>query len=242
MSKSALIFGASGVTGWSFVNELLNDYPKAGIWSKVHALTNRPLSQEQSQWPKDSRLNIVSGIDLLKGSQEELEQALKSRIDGIENVTHVYYLAYKAGTDLQKELEEAVSMFKRSTIAMDKLSKKLEFVVLQTGAKMCMCILRFFQSKRRVFASNRTSRWLPPARKPPYRLSTRSTQRIAAAPQAALPRHALLSPANGLGDRIREKQILVMVRHPSGYHYRVRTESELLLTRHRHGYISLPMA
>lgn len=138
MSKSAVVFGASGVTGWSFINEILNDYPKKGIWGKVHALTNRPLSQQQSQWSNDPRLNIVSGIDLLKGSQEELENELKSKIIGIEDVTHVYYLAYKAGTDIQKELEEAVAMFKRSTIAVDKLSKKLEFVVLQTGAKMCM--------------------------------------------------------------------------------------------------------
>lgn len=141
MSKSALVFGASGVTGWSFVNEILNDYPKPGIWSKVHALTNRPLSQEQSQWPNDPRLNIVSGIDLLKGTQEELENEMKQKIKGIEDVTHVYYLAYKAGTDVQKELEEAVAMFKRSTIATDYLSKKLEFVVLQTGAKMCKLFL-----------------------------------------------------------------------------------------------------
>ncbi|KAF2013898.1 hypothetical protein BU24DRAFT_350870 [Aaosphaeria arxii CBS 175.79] len=141
MSKSALVFGASGVTGWSFVNELLNDYPKQGLWGKVHGLTNRPLSQEQSQWPNDPRLNIVSGIDLLKRSQEDLEHELKTKVDGIEDVTHVYYLAYKAGTDVQKELEEAVAMFKRSTIALDRLSSKLEFVVLQTGAKMYGCHL-----------------------------------------------------------------------------------------------------
>lgn len=137
MSKSALIFGASGVTGWSFVNETLNDYPQSNVWKRVHALTNRPLSQEQSQWPKDQRLNIVSGIDLLQGSQEQLENTITEKIPDIAEVTHIYYLAYKAGKDVQKELEEAVAMFKRSTIAMDKLSPKLEFLVLQTGAKMC---------------------------------------------------------------------------------------------------------
>lgn len=137
MGKSALIFGASGVTGWAFVNEILNDYPKKGTWTKVHALTNRPLSLEDSKWPKDSRLNIVSGIDLLKGSQEELEKTMKEKIEGVEEVTHVYYLAYKANKDLQQELEDAVDMFKRSTIAVDHLSSKFEFVVLQTGAKMC---------------------------------------------------------------------------------------------------------
>ena len=73
------------------MNEILHDYPKKGVWSKVHALTNRPLKQSDSLWPKDERLNIVSGKDLLKGSQEDLESALKG-IEGIEKVTHVYYL------------------------------------------------------------------------------------------------------------------------------------------------------
>lgn len=91
MSKSALIFGASGVTGWAFVNEILNDYPKEEIWDKVYALTNRPLNQSDSLWPNDERLTIVSGIDLLKGSQEDLEDALQ-KIEGIEKVTHMYYL------------------------------------------------------------------------------------------------------------------------------------------------------
>lgn len=91
MSKAALIFGASGVTGWAFVNEILNDYPEKGIWKKVHALTNRPLKQTDSLWPADSRLNIVSGVDLLRGSQDDLENALR-KVDGIEGVTHVYYL------------------------------------------------------------------------------------------------------------------------------------------------------
>lgn len=135
--KSALIFGASGVTGWAFVNEILNDYPKKGTWTKVHALTNRPLTLEDSNWPQDSRLNIVSGIDLLQGSQEELEKVMKEKIEGVEKVTHVYYLAYKANKDQGQEIADAIAMFKRSTIAMDKLSPALEFVVLQTGAKMC---------------------------------------------------------------------------------------------------------
>lgn len=137
MSKSALVFGASGVTGWSFINEILNDYPKPNTWKRAHALTNRPLSQEQSHWPKDPRLNIVSGIDLLAGSQEDLENELKTKIPDINEVTHVYYLAYKAGTDVQKELEEAVNMWKKTLIAVDRLCPNLEFVVLQTGAKMC---------------------------------------------------------------------------------------------------------
>lgn len=90
--KVALVFGASGVTGWSVVNEILTDYPKLGIWDEVHALTNRPLSQKDSHWPNDPRLNIVSGIDLLEGSQEDLENELKKKVKEIEKVTHLYYL------------------------------------------------------------------------------------------------------------------------------------------------------
>jgi hypothetical protein len=92
MSKTALVFGASGVSGWSFVHEMLNDYTEKGVWAKVHALTNRPLTQEASTWPANPRLNIVSGIDLLAGTQEELEDTMRSKVTGIEKVTHVYYL------------------------------------------------------------------------------------------------------------------------------------------------------
>ncbi|PGH26440.1 hypothetical protein AJ80_01938 [Polytolypa hystricis UAMH7299] len=141
-NKSALIFGASGVSGWAFVNEILNDYPKKGVWNKVYALTNRPLTQEDSEWPKDERLSIVSGIDLLQGSQDDLEAVMKEKIGGgISKITHVYYLAYKASNDAQKELEEALAMFKRAVTAIDTLSSALDFVVLQTGAKMYGCHL-----------------------------------------------------------------------------------------------------
>lgn len=140
MGKRALIFGASGVTGWSFVNEILHDYPKHGVWDGVVAMTNRPLKQEDSLWPADSRLQIVSGVNLLD-DQETIEQALKEKVRNVDQTTHLFYLAYKAGTDMQRELEEAVQMFKASTMAMDKLSPALEFVVLQTGAKMYGCHL-----------------------------------------------------------------------------------------------------
>ncbi|KAK5169779.1 uncharacterized protein LTR77_005757 [Saxophila tyrrhenica] len=140
MGKRALVFGASGVTGWSFINEFLNDYPKKDIWEGVVAMTNRPLKQEDSLWPADPRLQIVSGINLL-GSQQEIEQSLQQNVKDVDKITHVYYLAYKANAEMQQELEDAVDMFKRSTIAMDKLSPALELVVLQTGAKMYGCHL-----------------------------------------------------------------------------------------------------
>jgi hypothetical protein len=89
--KVAIIFGASGVSGWSFVNEILNDYPKKGVWDGVLALTNRPLTVEESFWPRDDRLSITSGINLLEDTPEDIEKEL-SKISGIEKVTHLIYL------------------------------------------------------------------------------------------------------------------------------------------------------
>ncbi|KAF7185723.1 Short chain dehydrogenase sirQ [Pseudocercospora fuligena] len=138
--KRAIVFGASGVTGWSFINEILHDYPQTGLWEGVVAMTNRSLKQEDSLWPADPRLQIVSGVNLLD-SQDTIEAKLKDNVQHVGDITHVFYLAYKANADLQQEYEDAVSMFKRAIIAMDHLSPALEFCVLQTGAKMYGCHL-----------------------------------------------------------------------------------------------------
>jgi nucleoside-diphosphate-sugar epimerase len=89
--KHALVFGSSGVSGWALVNELLHDYPHHGVWGRVTALTNRPLGHGMSHWPEDKRLNIVSGIDLLKGSLQDLEEVTKTKISDVDSVTHIFY-------------------------------------------------------------------------------------------------------------------------------------------------------
>lgn len=89
--RHALVFGASGVTGWAVVKELLLDYPEAGTWDKVTALTNRPLSLEVSQWPKTGNLNIVSGLNLLEPAQEVFNDTVRKEIPDIDTVTHIFY-------------------------------------------------------------------------------------------------------------------------------------------------------
>ncbi|EXJ84554.1 hypothetical protein A1O3_05223 [Capronia epimyces CBS 606.96] len=139
-NRHALVFGGSGVTGWAVVDQLLNDDPASGgtgTWSRVTALTNRPLTLEASQWrPKTGQLQIVSGLNLLKGDQDSLEEAMKSKIPDIHTVTHVFYFAYKANTDFEQEKKDAVDMLARSITAVDKLSPVLKVVAFQTGAKM----------------------------------------------------------------------------------------------------------
>jgi len=140
MTNTALVFGASGVSGWAFVNEILNDYPQKSVWSGVHALTNRPLDPQAALWPKDERLAVTSGINLLEGSQQDVERKLAT-IPGIENVTHVVYLAFKASTDTALEVKENIEMFKRAITAVDRLCPSLAFVVNQTGSKTYGCHL-----------------------------------------------------------------------------------------------------
>ena len=63
------------------------------------ALSSRPLSLEQSLWPKqeDIALEIVDGIDLRSSTESEeeeqrlLEHCLRRRIDAVEDVTLVFW-------------------------------------------------------------------------------------------------------------------------------------------------------
>ena len=92
----ALILGASGILGWATVNAILSGYPSRDAFSKVTAVVNRPLTREVAQWPEDPRLEIFSGVDLLKGSQEDLEKVMKEKIKSIETVNQVFFFCEAA--------------------------------------------------------------------------------------------------------------------------------------------------
>ena len=84
----ALVFGASGITGWGIVNTALS-YPTPDTFDQVIGLTNRPLSKEAATFPDDARLKLYSGVNLSQ-SVEEIAKALKD-IEAIEKTTHVYF-------------------------------------------------------------------------------------------------------------------------------------------------------
>ena len=89
----ALVFGASGVAGWAVVDQLIENYPTHGTFSKVTALVNRSLNLEESYWPTSSpsrpELELVSNIDLTEGTVEEFSASLKKKVPDIASVTHV---------------------------------------------------------------------------------------------------------------------------------------------------------
>ena len=59
----ALVFGASGITGWAITNSALS-YPTRTTFSYVIGLTSRPLTQETARFASDPRLELNAGLDL----------------------------------------------------------------------------------------------------------------------------------------------------------------------------------
>lgn len=162
MGKHALIFGASGITGWAVVNELLSDSPDAQNFDRVTALTVRPLKSNESHWISSRKLNIVDGIDLSSGTSDDVIQTLKTRVNNIESVTHVFFhstshtnpvhgdehksqkinvltrspIAYKWVHDPKVESVLNSSMLEKATVAVEALCPGFEFLVLPTGTKV----------------------------------------------------------------------------------------------------------
>lgn len=95
-ANHAIVYGASGLIGWAIVNQLLNSYPDAGAFSKVTAVTNRPLNLSETYWPEPNSkrpdLELVSGIDIGQEDETTVVNALKSTVKDINTVTHVFYL------------------------------------------------------------------------------------------------------------------------------------------------------
>lgn len=85
----ALIFGASGISGWALLNEITT-YPTPTTFAKITGLTNRRLSLEQAYLPQDSRLNLVNGIDLTK-RVSEVVRMLKEKVDDAQTISHVFF-------------------------------------------------------------------------------------------------------------------------------------------------------
>ena len=87
--RRALVFGASGITGWAVLQEALQ-YPEPNTFESIIGLTNRPLSKSEAFLPDDRRLALYAGIDLSVGVKAVVERL--EQVEGIEEVTHVFFL------------------------------------------------------------------------------------------------------------------------------------------------------
>ncbi|KAF4188586.1 hypothetical protein CNMCM7927_001281 [Aspergillus lentulus] len=119
-NKNAVVFGASRIKRWAIVNGILNDYPSSTTFDYVTALTNSPLSRDVAQWSSSDKLQVVSGLDLLRGDQASLEDEIKKYVQGVEEL-----VTFRINMDL----------LKRAVTAIENLTPKLELVVSQREPK-----------------------------------------------------------------------------------------------------------
>lgn len=85
----ALIFGASGISGWSLLNQT-RVYPSETAFKRITGTTNRPLALNQALIAEDEKIKLISGIDLRAGV-EEVVAKLQNQIPDIATVSHVFF-------------------------------------------------------------------------------------------------------------------------------------------------------
>ncbi|ATZ45335.1 hypothetical protein BCIN_01g01350 [Botrytis cinerea B05.10] len=138
--KNALIFGATGLIGWGIVNELLSSYPQPGVFSMITAVANRPISAIDTHWPEGSpqmpELQVVTGINLLEGTSEDLAMQLKDCVKDVGSITHVFYTVFvPINEDYIKEAETNSAMMLRVAEAVNSLCQNLESFVYMGGTR-----------------------------------------------------------------------------------------------------------
>ncbi|KAK6443622.1 hypothetical protein LTR95_000449 [Oleoguttula sp. CCFEE 5521] len=129
---TALVFGASGITGHAILQAVLT-HPSPTTFSRVIGLTNRPLSAAIAQLPADPRIELYSGIDLLSRESSLLQL---QHVPGIDLVTHVFYAAYGGHGSSFGDLKKAnCDMLTNAVGGVEICCPKLQFITLNTGGK-----------------------------------------------------------------------------------------------------------
>ncbi|GJD04345.1 sirq protein [Colletotrichum higginsianum] len=135
----AIVFGAAGLLGWATVDQLLSNYPTEGSFDKFTVVINRPLSEIEFFWPKESAsrpsLQIVSGVNL-NSTTEDLTRQLEDRVQGVKNVTHVFYFVFnQVADDHIRECEVNCGIMQRVVDSLTSLSSNLKSFVYPGGTR-----------------------------------------------------------------------------------------------------------
>lgn len=148
----ALILGASGISGWSLMNQARN-YPSPTAFARITGTTNRPMTLEQAHLPADPRLQIASGVDFTK-SVDEAARSLREKIADVDTVTHVFFTgeyreacrglrwhstkrttAYIQTDDFESLRVKNTALLEIAIGAVEQVSPNLKAFILQTGGK-----------------------------------------------------------------------------------------------------------
>ncbi|EOQ98758.1 hypothetical protein J056_002868 [Wallemia ichthyophaga EXF-994] len=123
VGKTALVFGATGISGIAAIEALLND----SSYSRIIAISRRPVERECVE-------HIP--IDLIHSTPAEIADALDA--GGAGSSTHVFFYAYidSKNTDEQNAVNN--QLFERSIEGVSMACTRLSHFHLQTGYKYYM--------------------------------------------------------------------------------------------------------
>ncbi|KAJ0167566.1 hypothetical protein CTA2_1851 [Colletotrichum tanaceti] len=135
----AIVFGAAGLLGWATVDQLLSNYPAEGSFDKVTVVINRPLSEAEFFWPEDSAsrpsLQIVSGVNL-NSATEDLARQLEDKVQGVRDVTHVFYFVFnQVADDHTRECQVNCGIMQRVVDSLTSLTSHLKSFVYPGGTR-----------------------------------------------------------------------------------------------------------
>lgn len=149
----ALVFGASGITGWAITNEALS-YPTPTTFNRIVGLTSRSLSLKDSGFPADPRLTLYSALDLSQDANTITDYLKK--VEKIDQITHVYFAgsySYPSfeSTLIQRaayvhrgwgdegssqQVKENVDFIINAVLAVEAVCPNLQFWTFPTGGKV----------------------------------------------------------------------------------------------------------
>jgi hypothetical protein len=138
---TAVVLGASGVSGWGVLDEL-RTYPTPTTFKRIIGLTYRPMTKETAMVPETDfhRVELYSGFDL--GLPVEVIEKKLQAIENIADVGPVYFTAYTAhGKSHEEVIAANVALVSNSIQALERVCPNFSFFTLQTGGKVCLALI-----------------------------------------------------------------------------------------------------
>ncbi|KAL4737933.1 hypothetical protein BDV11DRAFT_206399 [Aspergillus similis] len=139
MESHAIVFGAAGLLGWATLNQLLSGYPSSSPFSRVTAVLNRPVSEPDLSLPSGPNrplFGLVSGINLLQTTADDLAKQLKERVPVAQGITHVFYFVFAPfNGDHIQECSQNCGIMQRLADALNIVAPRLQSFVYSGGSR-----------------------------------------------------------------------------------------------------------